>query len=404
MDIKVIAEKIHKNGGRLYLVGGAVRNLLLGITPKDYDYCVTGLTADEFLEIFPNAFLRGKDFPVFDLNNTEFALARKEHKSTIGHTGFKIDTNKSITIEDDLKRRDLTINSIAMDVLTEKIIDPFNGKKDIDNKLIKATSNAFNEDPLRVYRAARFSAEYDFEIDSDTLVLMTSLRDELHTLSAERVFAEFRKALCSKKPSQFFIALKNCNCLDIHFKEIYNLIGIEQPLKYHPEGDVFNHTMEVIERAAQQSDDELIRFAALVHDFGKIATPKNILPHHYNHENNGDAFVVEFCKHLKLPNDYKKVGLTSCKEHMLAGKYNELKYSTKVDFLSRISKTLLGIKGLEIIANSDKKREIKIEFASIGEKMIKEINGKTVDIKNLDYHKAKDKIRQARIDWLKQNS
>ncbi len=404
MDINSIAKKISNNGGRLYLVGGAVRDIILGITPKDYDYCVTGLTSEEFHSIFPNAFLRGKDFPVFDLEGTEFALARKERKIAPGHNGFSIETDKSFTIKDDLSRRDITINSIAIDVLTNEIIDPFYGKKDCLNGIIRATSNAFLEDPLRVYRVARFASQYNFSIEGSTYAFMKSLKNELSTLSVERVFVEFRKALLSKYPSKFFLVLKNCQCLNIHFTEINKLIGIIQPLKYHPEGDVFNHTMEVLERASKETDSDLIRFAALVHDFGKIATPKEILPHHYNHENNGDDYVRNFCNRLKMPTNYKKVGIASCHEHMKAGKFNELKASTKVDFLVKNSKSILGLYGLEIVANSDKVRDKKIEFAKLGNKMLTQINGKTIDVAGLEYDKLNEKIRQKRIEWIKNNS
>lgn len=401
MNIKEIAEKIKSIGGRLYLVGGAVRDIILGQTPKDFDYCVTGLTSEEFISLFPESFLRGKDFPVFDLEHTEFALARKERKIAPGHNGFLIQTDKSITIEDDLARRDITMNSIAIDVLTDEIIDPFNGKKDCENKIIRATSPAFSEDPLRVYRVARFAAQLNFNVEGNTLELMKSLKDELGTLCVERVFTEFRKALLSKTPSVFFEVLRAADCLNIHFTEIYNQINIPQPLKYHPEGDVYNHTMEVINRCASKTSDELIRFAALVHDFGKIATPKEILPHHYNHENNGDDLVRNFCNRLKMPTNYKKAGITSCREHMKAGKYYDLKPSTKVDFLEKNSKTLLGLKGLEIVANSDKEREQEIKFADIGKKMLDEINGKTVHISENNFIKLNEKIRQKRIEWIK---
>ena len=401
MNIQLIANKISEVGGRLYLVGGAVRDIILGLTPKDFDYCVTGLSEEEFKNLFPEAHLRGKDFPVFDIEGTEFALARKERKIAPGHNGFSIEVNKSITIEDDLARRDITINSIAIDVLTDKIIDPFNGNEDCKNKIIRATSYAFTEDPLRVYRVARFASQFGFYIDEKTYSLMKSLRDELSTLSVERVFTEFRKALLSKNPEVFFLVLRKAECLDIHFTEIYKQIGIEQPLKYHPEGDVFNHTMEVIMRAAKQTSNELYRFAALVHDFGKIATPKEILPHHYNHESNGDDLVREFCNRLKMPTNYKKVGITSCREHMKAGKFYDLKASTKVDFLVKNAKTILGLRGLEIVANSDKEREQKIEFADLGYKMLNEINGKNVHIDENNFVKLNEKIRQKRIEWIK---
>ena len=376
----------------------------MGVLPKDYDYCVTGLNSEEFKNIFPEAFIRGKDFSVFDIEGTEFALARKERKISPGHIGFMIETNKSFSIEDDLKRRDITINSMAIEVLTNKLIDPFGGQKDLEEKTIRATSIAFIEDPLRAYRVARFAAELNFKVATETIKLIEYLKEELLTLSVERVFVEFKKALLSKHPSTFFLVLKDANCLKFHFEEIFNMIGIEQPLNHHPEGDVFNHTMDVITRASQQTNDELILFAALVHDFGKINTPKEILPHHYNHENNGDELVKKFCNRLKMPTNYRKVGITSCHEHMKAGKYSDLRASTKVDFLVKNQKTLLGLEGLEIIANADKQRENEIKFAKLGNTMIKEISGKTIDCINNDFNKLNDKIRQKRIEWLKKNS
>jgi len=269
MQITEIALKINNLGGKLYMVGGAVRDKLLGISPKDYDFCVTGLTEEEFAKLFPEAIIRGKSFKVFDLEGYEFALARTEKKISKGHKGFLIESNKNITIVDDLKRRDVTINSIAIDVLTNEIIDPFNGKEDIKNKVLRATSEAFSEDPLRVYRVAKLAARYNFNVDEKTLKLMGNLKNELKELSNSRVYAELYGALSTKKPSVFFNILRKANCLEIHFKEIQDLIGVEQPIKYHPEGDVYNHAMEVLDRAAEKTTNIPIRFAALVHDLRK---------------------------------------------------------------------------------------------------------------------------------------
>ena len=183
MKIKEIAKIISNSGGRMYMVGGAVRDIILGREPKDYDYCVTGLSEEELKELFPMAVIRGKDFSVFDFNGIEIALARKERKIKKGHRGFIVEANKSLTIKDDLKRRDITINSIAMDVLTGEKIDFYGGIQDIHHKIIRATSDAFSEDPLRVYRVARFAAELDFQIDSKTIQLMKSLKSELESLS-----------------------------------------------------------------------------------------------------------------------------------------------------------------------------------------------------------------------------
>lgn len=224
MKIEEIAKKIEENGGRLYLVGGAVRDEYLKIQTKDKDYCVTNLTKEQFINLFPEAIQRGKTFEVFELNGSEFALARTEKKFGQGHKGFKTITDGNISIEEDLARRDITINAIAKDVLTGEIIDPFNGIKDIENKIIKATTNSFIEDPLRVYRVARFSSKLEFNVDEKTIDLMKKQKQELYTLSKERVFEEFKKALMSNKPSVFFRVLKKAEVLDVHFKEIYNLI------------------------------------------------------------------------------------------------------------------------------------------------------------------------------------
>ena len=200
MTIIEIANKIKQAGGTLYSVGGAVRDKILGITSKDEDYCVTGITKEKFMEIFPEAKYRGKFFGVFVLENKEFALARTEKKTGTGHKEFKVKTSKDITIEEDLKRRDITINAIAENVLTGKIIDPYNGEQDIRNKTIRAVSNAFGEDPLRVYRACRFAANLEFKLEENTLKMMNSLKDELLTLSQEIVFEELKKALSTNRP------------------------------------------------------------------------------------------------------------------------------------------------------------------------------------------------------------
>ena len=183
MDIKEIAKIIEKNGGRLYLVGGAVRDSILGRPICDEDYCVCGINKEEFIKLFPNCFSRGKDFEVFDINGKEFALARIEKKIGKGHKEFEIQTGKEITIEEDLKRRDLSMNSIAKDVLTHELIDPFGGIEDIKNKVIRATSKTFMEDPLRVYRVARFASELEFTVEKETINMMNSLKNELNTLS-----------------------------------------------------------------------------------------------------------------------------------------------------------------------------------------------------------------------------
>lgn len=316
MEIIDIAKIIEKNDGRLYLVGGAVRDSLLNRSIYDEDYAIVGLEKKEFIKLFPNAHTRGKAFEVFALEGKEFALARTEKKIGKGHKNFEITTGNNITIEEDLKRRDITINAIAKDVITGDLIDPFNGIEDIKNKIIRATSISFKEDPLRVYRVARFASELEFKVEEDTINMMNSLKGELSTLSKERVFWEFRKALATNKPSIFFNILREAKVLDVHFKEIYDLIGSIQPLEHHPEGDSYNHTMITVDNSAKLTSDLLVRYACLVHDLGKGLTPKEMYPHHYGHSEKGIEPAKNLSNRIGVPTAWKKAGITSCKEHM----------------------------------------------------------------------------------------
>lgn len=190
------------------------------------------------------------------------------------------------------------------------------GIKDLENRVIRAIGNSFLEDPLRVYRVARFASELEFEVDEDTLKLMNNLRDELDTLSKERVFVEFQKALSSNKPSKFFNVLREANALDVHFKEIYDLIGSLQPLEYHPEGDSYNHTMITVDSSTKLTNDLLIRYACLVHDLGKGLTPREMYPHHHGHAEKGVEPVRNLSNRIGVPTSWKKAGITSSREHM----------------------------------------------------------------------------------------
>ena len=408
-DIKEIAKKINKNGGKLYLVGGAVRDELLGILNHDEDYCVTGINFEEFQNLFPEANIRGKDFPVFDIDGKEYAIARKERKIGLGHKEFDIETDKYISIEDDLTRRDITINAIAKNVLTGEIIDPYNGIRDLKEKRIRAVTEHFKEDPLRIYRVARFAAKFIFDVDDNTIKMMKDIKQELNSISVERVYMEFSKALLLEKPSIFFDVLRKSNVLDVHFKEIYNLIGAEQPIKYHPEGDAYNHTMIVLDKVAKLTKkyyDERkleIRFGALVHDIGKGETPKEEYPHHYMHEARGADIVKRMGNSLKLPNRLIKCGKTACKEHMRGGIFYKMTPQKKVSFIERVDKSILGLDGLQIIVKADSP-ESK-EFESVGRKCLEEIDGEYIknkyDLKEgIEFGK---KIHEERVLWLKEN-
>ncbi len=404
MEIIEIANKIKNAGGNLYIVGGAVRDELMGKEKHDEDYCVTGLLPKEFLKLFPSAHIRGKSFEVYDIDGMEFALARTEKKKGLGHKEFEITTGKNITIEQDLARRDITVNSIAKDVLTKEIIDPFKGVEDIKNKVIKATSNAFVEDPLRVYRVARFATQLEFDVDEGTLELMSNLKQELYTLSRERVFDEFRKALAQNKPSIFFEVLKKANVLDVHFKQIYNLIGALQPEKYHPEGDAYNHTLIVLDEISKNTDDLKIRFAGLVHDLGKGLTPKEEYPHHYGHDTKGAKVVREFGKNLKVPSQWIKCGVTSATEHMKGGIFFKMTPQKQVQFIERVGKSCLGLDGLQLVVSADKGNRGEIEnFVSLGKQILNGINGEYIikkygEISGLE---IKQKLYEERVKHIK---
>lgn len=407
MNEKEIALKIKDAGGRLYLVGGALRDQILNKTIHDKDYCVVGITAEKFKKLFPQSHIRGKSFEVFEIEGNEFAMARTEEKTGLGHKEFLVKTGKQITIEQDLARRDITINSIAQDVLTGKIIDPFKGTEDIKNKIIKATTEAFKEDPLRVYRVARFAAQLQFKVEKNTLKLMNSLKKELITLSKERVFEEFKKALKTDKPSIFFNILKEANVLEVHFKEISDLIGALQPKEYHPEGDAYIHTIMVLDYASQETEDLKVRFSALVHDLGKGVTPKEEYPHHYNHEINGVELVSNLENRIGVPSAWVKCGKTACREHMRGGIFYKMRPSKKVEFIERVSKSKLGLEGLQIVVNADKLSsrntdKNSIQFAKIGKECLTKINGEYINKK----YKIKDglqfgnKLREERIKWI----
>ncbi|EPJ48181.1 MAG: tRNA nucleotidyl transferase [Osedax symbiont Rs1] len=304
---------MHKDLTQAYLVGGAVRDRLLNIHSKDHDYVVIGETAATMLNLGYQPI--GSDFPVFLHPETkdEYALARTERKSGSGYKGFTVDASASVTLEEDLARRDLTINSMAQDT-SGKIIDPYSGQRDLKNKILRHTTAAFSEDPVRVLRVARFLARFgdQWKIHPDTYALMEQLRDsgELKHLVAERVWKETEKALQEKHPHLYFMALHKLGI----FPEIEAMQGIPQPKKHHPEGDVYNHTMLVLKRAAELDFDIETRFAALTHDFGKsICHHKRATLH--GHEQEGLAAIEQFCQRIKVPNRFKTIGLLTSDNH-----------------------------------------------------------------------------------------
>jgi len=290
---------------KTYLVGGAVRDTLLNIPVYDHDWVVVGATPEEMLK---QGFSQiGKDFPVFLHPKTkeEYALARTERKSGQGYHGFDVSFDPFVTLEEDLIRRDLTINAMARDA-GGQIIDPYGGQQDLDNKVLRHVSEAFAEDPLRVLRVARFAAKlsaFGFALAPETVELMKTMSasGELSALTPERVWQEVVKALNTDKPSVFFEVLNQVNALSVLFPELDALKGVEQPEKHHPEGDVWVHTMLVLDASAGLSDDLSVRFAALVHDLGKGLTPKILWPKHHGHEDAGVHLVAELCQRYRVP-------------------------------------------------------------------------------------------------------
>ena len=330
---------------KVYLVGGAVRDQLLGLPVKDRDWIVVGTNPATLLSLGYQQV--GKDFPVFLNPKTkeEYALARTERKSSAGYTGFICDFSPTITLEQDLIRRDLTINAMAQSEDGE-IIDPYGGKQDLENRILRHISPAFSEDPLRVLRVARFAARYHslgFKIASETLALMTelALSGELQHLTAERVWLETEKALNEKNPEIYFETLHKTGALSVLFSEIDALYGVPNPVKHHPEVDSFIHTMLVLKQAVNLTENNpilnksAVRFAAICHDLGKALTPQNILPHHYGHEQAGIKPTRSLCKRLKVPSYFQELAELTCEFHTHIHKAFELRAETVITLFNR---------------------------------------------------------------------
>ena len=330
---------------KVYLVGGAVRDQLLGLPVKDRDWIVVGAVPATLLSLGYQQV--GKDFPVFLNPKTkeEYALARTERKSSAGYTGFICDFSPTITLEQDLIRRDLTINAIAQSEDGE-IIDPYDGKQDLENRILRHISPAFSEDPLRVLRVARFAARYHslgFKIASETLSLMAKLAQlgELQHLTAERVWLETEKALNEKNPEIYFETLHKTGALRVLFPEIDALYGVPNPVKHHPEVDSFIHTMLVLKQAVNLTENNpilnksAVRFAAICHDLGKALTPQNILPHHYGHEQAGIKPTRTLCKRLKVASYFQELAELTCEFHTHIHKAFELRAETVITLFNR---------------------------------------------------------------------
>jgi tRNA nucleotidyltransferase (CCA-adding enzyme) len=317
---------------KVYEVGGAVRDALLGLPVEERDWVVVGASPEE---LEAQGFRRvGKDFPVFLHPQTgeEYALARTERKIAPGYTGFAFDADANVTLEQDLARRDLTINAIARTADGE-LVDPWNGRADLERRVLRHVSPAFREDPLRVLRVARFAARFGplgFVVAAETQGLMREIVDsgEIEALRAERVWQETVKALGTERPDVYFAVLRDCGALARVFPEIDALFGVPQPEQWHPEIDTGVHTLLALQQAALLSPSETVRFAVLTHDLGKAATPPELLPRHPGHERRSEDLLETLCARLPVPNRFRSLALHVARHHGVVHRAMELRPQT----------------------------------------------------------------------------
>jgi tRNA nucleotidyltransferase (CCA-adding enzyme) len=327
----------------IYEVGGAVRDALLGLPVKERDWVVVGATPEELVA---KGFRRvGKDFPVFLHPETgeEYALARTERKVGAGYTGFAFDTAATVTLEQDLMRRDLTINAIAR-ASDGKLIDPCSGQTDLAARLLRHVSPAFREDPLRVLRVARFAARFaplGFTVAPATLDLMKEIvvAGEIEALRPERVWQETVKGLATPRPDVYFETLRRCGALARLLPEVDSLFGVPQPERWHPEIDTGVHTLMALRMAAELSARETVRFAVLTHDLGKGATPRELLPRHHGHEHRSEQLLARVCERLPVPNRFRELATLVARYHGEVHRAAELRPQT-------VLKLIMAVDGL----------------------------------------------------------
>ena len=333
---------------KTYAVGGSVRDGIMRNRSNDYDWVVVGSTEQEMLD---KGFVKvGADFPVFlhPENGQEYALARREKKTGKGYLGFESEFGTDVTIEQDLQRRDISINSIAIGPIEDpdnvRTIDPYGGEKDIKNKILRHTSDAFQEDPVRVLRIARFRARFGAEWtvadETKTLIYNMAKTGVLNELTSERVWKEMSRALLEPYPRLFFDTLLECDALHVVFPEVYRLKTALESRRWHPEGDAYEHTMLVLTQAAKYGDNDefklTLRMCALTHDFGKGITPRDKLPKHHGHDVKGVAVVEEFCNRNSVPSKIKAICMKVCRYHMYGHKLDTLNAKTYVKMFDSI--------------------------------------------------------------------
>ena len=324
----------------IYLVGGAVRDSLLDLPVRDKDWVVVGSNAKLMKE---QGYLQvGKGFPVFLHPQTkqEYALARTERKVGVGYLGFEFDASEFVTLEQDLLRRDLTINAIA-ESSDGQLIDPYNGRRDIKDKVLRHVSPAFAEDPLRVLRVAKFAARFarlGFTVAPETLKLMSNIvqSGEIDALVRERVWQEIEQTMGGPAPDVFITVLRDCGALKSILPEVDRLFGVPQPVKYHPEVDTGLHTLLSLQQAVKLTDDPVIRYATLVHDVGKGVTDKANWPSHHAHETLGLPLQADISKRLHVPNEFAKLAALVCEHHTKMHRIKELRPATLLKLIEAL--------------------------------------------------------------------
>lgn len=371
---------------RFYKVGGYVRDRLMGVDSKDVDWVVTGATEAELMANPPfyiKSFAKvGAEFPVYlSDQGEEWALARRERKVGAGYHGFKVDFGPEVTIEEDLSRRDLTINAMAIEFFNDgktrvmEVVDPFNGQEDLKNKVLRHTSDAFVEDPVRVLRLARFRARFrarfgsDWTVAPETVALVSQMAKKgvLNELTAERVWKELSRALMEPHARLFFDTLLECDALHVLFPEVYRLKTALEARRWHPEGDAYEHTMLVLTQAVRFNFGLEARLACLVHDFGKGLTPRDQLPKHYGHEVTGVAVARDFCNRLTVPAKMRDRVMKTTRYHMHMHKLDTLNPKTWVHMFEDMDAfrdpDVVGL--LEQVGMCDERGRLGSENASV---------------------------------------
>lgn len=400
---------------KTYLVGGAIRDKLLGLEPGDRDHVVVGGTPEQMLaQGFKPV---GRDFPVFLHPRTgeEYALARTERKSGRGYRGFVVDSDPSVTLEEDLARRDFTINAIAQDEQGD-LSDPLGGVRDLEARVLRHAGPAFVEDPLRVLRAARFMARFadlGFTVAPETMALMREMAagGELAELVPERVWQELSRALRSATPSAFLRTLRDCGALAQVLPEVDALYGVPQRAEFHPEVDTGLHQEMVSDMAARLAPgDDLIGFAALTHDLGKALTPAEVLPKHIGHEHAGVAPLKALCERLKVPAAHRELAIMACREHLNVHRLNELRDATVLELLARCDafRKPERIAQLALVCEADKRGRLGSENADYpqGRELVRlhasamAINARDIDDETVSGPAMGEALRKSRISAI----